>query len=198
MTANCLECAKGQLVEMIADEAFVYNGVRLVARGVEYSHCPECNEDVVTYEQAKRNDVRFADARREHDGLLTSTEIKAVRLRWNLTQHQAGSVFGGGLNAFSKYERGEVTQSKSMDLLIRGSDRLEGLRAFLSELSGVPFGAEWQSDASELVSEGSQPTLAVRPKADVLLLRIADRLDQCANNDAWHTTEGQEVFANYG
>jgi len=40
-----------------------------------------------------------------------------------LTQHAASSIFGGGLNAFSKYERGEVIQSKAMDKLIRVSCR---------------------------------------------------------------------------
>jgi HTH-type transcriptional regulator/antitoxin MqsA len=32
-------------------------------------------------------------------------------------------MFGGGLNAFSKYERGEVIQSEAMDKLIRVSCR---------------------------------------------------------------------------
>ena len=53
------------------------------------------------------------------DGLLTSTEILEARENLGLTQEQASLVFGGGRNAFSKYERAEVSQSSSMDKLIR-------------------------------------------------------------------------------
>lgn len=50
---------------------------------------------------------------------MTSDEIKKARIKLSLTQEQASLVFGGGKNAFSKHERAEVSQSKSMDKLIR-------------------------------------------------------------------------------
>lgn len=139
MTVICPECANGQMQPRTADEIFGYNGVKLTAKGIEYFHCPACGEDTVSYEQAKRNDVRFSDARRHHDRLLISSEIKSFRVRWSLTQQQASAAFGGGANAFSKYERGEVSQSKSMDLLIRCADKFEEVRAFLGEDAGVRF-----------------------------------------------------------
>jgi hypothetical protein len=37
----------------------------------------------------------------------------------DLTQANAAEIFGGGQNAFSKYERGEVVQSLAMDRILR-------------------------------------------------------------------------------
>ena len=56
----------------------------------------------------------------------------AIRKRLGLTQAQAARLMGGGDNAFSKYERGEVTQSAAMNsvllLLDAFPDGLEVLR----------------------------------------------------------------------
>jgi putative zinc finger/helix-turn-helix YgiT family protein len=59
------------------------------------------------------------DSKRLSMGYLVSQEIVNLRNSLNLTQAQAAKAFGGGLNAFSKYERGEVIQSGSMDKLMR-------------------------------------------------------------------------------
>ena len=37
----------------------------------------------------------------------------------NLTQKKAGIIFGGGPMAFSKYERGIINQTRSLDVLMR-------------------------------------------------------------------------------
>ena len=56
----------------------------------------------------------------------------AIRKRLSLTQAQAARLMGGGDNAFSKYERGEITQSAAMNsaplLLDAFPDGLEVLR----------------------------------------------------------------------
>jgi HTH-type transcriptional regulator/antitoxin MqsA len=61
----------------------------------------------------------MTDFYREADGLLTGNQIKAIRDDLGLTQAEAAKVFGGGKNAFTKYENGDVTQSVAMDKLIR-------------------------------------------------------------------------------
>ena len=59
------------------------------------------------------------DFQREVDHLLNSDEIRDIRKKMNLSQRKAGNVFGGGPMAFSKYERGIVKQTRSMDVLMR-------------------------------------------------------------------------------
>src|SRR5690349_5677080 len=105
MTQFCPACERGLLVPTTGTETLSYGGKNLNVEGIEFSTCQACHEDIVSPEQAKRNDVRFADAKRVADNLLTSREIKSLRESWNLTQAEASKVFGGGQNAFSKYER---------------------------------------------------------------------------------------------
>lgn len=57
--------------------------------------------------------------RKSVDGLLTSTDILALRKRYGLTQTQAAQLFGGGPVAFSKYENDDVAHSEAMDSLLR-------------------------------------------------------------------------------
>ena len=55
-----------------------------------------------------------------------------------LTQEEAAKVFGGGVNAFSKYERGEVTQSAAMDKLIRVAADDQTVFMRLKTMVGLP------------------------------------------------------------
>lgn len=139
MTDICPICSAEALKPTVLTEQLTYSGKQISVEGIEVSVCENCGEEVVRPDQAKRNDVRFADARRIHDGLLTSAQIKGFRERWSLTQQQASAALGGGANAFSKYERGEVTQAQSMDLLMRVADMFPQVRDFLGARSKVDF-----------------------------------------------------------
>jgi len=120
---TCPICETGTLSKQVHTGEIQYRGRAVQVDGLEYSLCDKCGADPVLAKQAKRNQVRFSDAKREIDGLLSSADIRKARRYLGLTQHAASSIFGGGLNAFSKYERGEVIQSKAMDKLIRVSCR---------------------------------------------------------------------------
>jgi len=120
---TCPICETGTLSKRVHSGEIQYRDRTVQVDDLEYSLCNKCGADPVLAEQAKRNQVRFSDAKRKIDGLLSSADIRKARRYLGLTQHAASSVFGGGLNAFSKYERGEVIQSKAMDKLIRLSCR---------------------------------------------------------------------------
>lgn len=44
--------------------------------------------------------------------------IRSTRRKLGLTQKQAGRIFGGGVNAFSRYERGITSPPKSLLALL--------------------------------------------------------------------------------
>jgi HTH-type transcriptional regulator/antitoxin MqsA len=100
------------------NEEFTYKG-KTVQIPVEFSLCGNCNKEYIVKQQILKNEAVVRDAKKAIDGLLTSTEIKLARETLGLTQAQASQVFGGGRNAFSKYERAEVAQSVAMDKLIK-------------------------------------------------------------------------------
>jgi len=51
--------------------------------------------------------------------VFTPALIRAMRLRLQLKQEEAGRVFGVGPNAFDKYERGEITPSEPTKRLFK-------------------------------------------------------------------------------
>lgn len=85
----------------------------------QLSICDSCNKEFTNKAQNLLNATAIRDAIKFSDGLLSSKEIYQARTSLGLTQEKAALVFGGGRNAFSKYERAEVSQSVSMDRLIR-------------------------------------------------------------------------------
>jgi HTH-type transcriptional regulator/antitoxin MqsA len=86
---------------------------------IKYTDCNKCNEEFITPAQIKENEIKIREAKKELDGLLSGEKIRHIRESLGLTQEKAAVIFGGGKNAFSKYERGEVSQSVAMDKLIR-------------------------------------------------------------------------------
>jgi HTH-type transcriptional regulator/antitoxin MqsA len=54
--------------------------------------------------------------------LVDTEAIAAVRKKLNLDQTEAEHLFGLGPNAFSRYERGKVTQPSTLLILLRMLD----------------------------------------------------------------------------
>lgn len=112
------------------------------------SACESCGSETLTEKQATFNKRQMTDFYREADGLLTGNQIKAFRENMHLTQAQAAKVFGGGKNAFTKYENGDVTQSVAMDKLIRTAasvpQALEFLHHGCPEVTAVTYTTSYE------------------------------------------------------
>jgi len=80
--------------------------------------CPQCSADFVDAEQSRHNLVVTQIASGETPSFILPADIKTWRDSLSLTQREAARILGGGTNAFSKYETGEVTQSDAMDNLL--------------------------------------------------------------------------------
>lgn len=115
----CPLCEEGQLMQIVYADNFRHGDGMVLVQGLEGCECPACGGKPVLADQIRRNQVRVADARRAADGLLVSSEIRGLREYFGISQQEAALLFGGGANAFSKYERGEVFQSVAMDRLLR-------------------------------------------------------------------------------
>lgn len=90
----------------------------------QYCHCPQCGEEWVTPAQSKASTDQIIASKRRSQGFLAPEDIKALRERHGLTQKQAAAIFGGGENAFSKYERGEIYPTTAMDKLMQLFDNV--------------------------------------------------------------------------
>ena len=138
----CPSCEEGKLAAAVYSDTFQYNGDPIQVGNLECYRCANCGEATFAPEQIRRNNARVADAKREADGLLTAAEIRQAREILQLSQHDAAIMFGGGQNAFSKYERGEVVQSASMDKLIRVALQFPIALAYLRSRAGFKSAVE--------------------------------------------------------
>ncbi|RWU12481.1 type II toxin-antitoxin system MqsA family antitoxin [Xanthomonas phaseoli] len=160
MAHICPACEKGRLEARTGSETIQYGDDQIHVEGIQFSECDLCGEEVVLPIQSKANALLYADAKKIVDGMLACAEIKIFREKWRLSQHDAAAIFGGGKNAFSKYERGEIIHSKSMDLLMRVFDEVAEARSYLSNKAGVKIEdnldangvAEWETVTVEPVS----------------------------------------------
>lgn len=133
----CPVCEKGRLSTATYADEFEHRGETIHIEGLESYICERCGAEPMFEDQIRRNDRRVIDARRRADGLLTGEQIRTLRKQLGLTQQQASQVFGGGANAFSKYERGDVIQSAAMDKLLRLVDFQPTLLELLRVLAGA-------------------------------------------------------------
>lgn len=128
---KCIMCHSQELISKVENEKITYKD-KAITVPMAFTVCHSCGYEFVPAKQIKENDQAVITAKRNYDGLLSPDQILKVRTSLNLTQSQAAEMFGGGRNAFSKYERGVVAQSESMDKLLRLVDKHPAL---LEELS---------------------------------------------------------------
>lgn len=122
----CPKCKGCDLYSASYSDTVEFRGLDLDVEGLHYTTCAFCKNRFENQEQKSHNDelIRSAYARKRdelriQDGLLSSEQIQSIRKKYSLTQREAAIIFGGGSNAFNKYETGEVLQSVAMDRLLR-------------------------------------------------------------------------------
>lgn len=134
---TCPECEEGSLVRGTREIVFEHKGAQLRVDALECYRCNACGTETVKPDQIRRNQIRISDAKRHADGYLTGEQIRRLRESLSLSQADAALLFGGGTNGFSKYERGEVIQSVSMDRLLRVVATYPWLLEFLRVQAGL-------------------------------------------------------------
>lgn len=114
----CPICGEGHVTDHVDQVESEYKG-RTAMLPMHYQICDTCHSDFAGAAEGKKNKRAIMAFRKSVDGLLTGTEIVALRKKYQLTQDQAAKLFGGGPVAFSKYENDDVSQSEPMDSLLR-------------------------------------------------------------------------------
>ena len=115
---NCPVCGRGKLERKIQRQVFRYQGktFRYEQPGL---WCDACGEGILENADMDATERRLYDFRASVDGYLPTAEIRRIRKKLGLTQKRAGELFGGGHNAFSRYESGSACPPKSTDTLLR-------------------------------------------------------------------------------
>ncbi|QXI45166.1 type II toxin-antitoxin system MqsA family antitoxin [Pseudomonas wayambapalatensis] len=133
---QCPICGEGYLHEIGYDHEFEHNGHSGIVH-LKISKCDECLSEVPTDSQTLANKRAVIAFEKSADNRLSGSEIRSIRKALSLTQAEAAKVFGGGKSAFSKYESNDITQSESMDKLIRLCHEVPQAYDWLLRNSGV-------------------------------------------------------------
>jgi HTH-type transcriptional regulator / antitoxin MqsA len=86
-------------------------------------YCDDSGESIHTGEDMKVSDAALQALKIKVENLLSPEDVRRIRVKMGLTQRQAGTLIGGGPNAFQKYEAGEVTVSKGISNFLRMLER---------------------------------------------------------------------------
>lgn len=120
---QCSSCGADGMVRAVRDVTRDFRGHTVTIVAVDGWHCPSCGE--VEFADKTAAERFFTEAQKEQQAIIQS-EAERVRLwrkRLGLTQKRAADLFGGGVNAFSEYERGKTQPSKSTVLLLKLLDK---------------------------------------------------------------------------
>lgn len=114
---HCPFCGKETYLHQIKPMTLRYKSRSITINQPGY-WCNECQEGVIGGADRKTTQKELQAFRAEIDGLLPPDQIKLIREKLNLTQQRAAEIFGGGINAFSRYERGETPISRPLSQLL--------------------------------------------------------------------------------
>ena len=121
---KCPNCGRAKLVHDTRDVPYTYKGESTVIPAVIGDFCPSCDEAVLDLAESTRTSALMLAFNREVNGAIVDPEfIASVRKKLALDQREAAEIFGGGVNAFSRYENGKTKPSLALVKLLRVLDR---------------------------------------------------------------------------
>ncbi len=116
---KCHACSKGILSQKAKLQMYTYKGksITLEQPGL---WCDFCEEGILNGEDIAKTEEGFDEFKSKVDGLLRPEEIRRIRKDvLKLSQEEAGRIFGGGKNGFSRYERGETKPLLAVSNLLK-------------------------------------------------------------------------------
>ena len=132
--AICPDCRLGHL-RSVRDEYehhFVYEGRKycVTLHQLSIIRCDRCSE--VSLDQGAL--AVLLEAEYLHLDLLLPREITSARQRIGLSQRKCAQLLGTGIATLSRWEKGHVRQSRSMDNLLRMALEDENCRKHLEDI----------------------------------------------------------------
>ena len=131
---KCPVCGAAELVHDIRDLPYTYTGETTVIPAVTADFCPACDESITDMAETERV-MREMQAfnKQVNAAIVDPAFIVNVRKKLDLGQREAAEIFGGGINAFSRYENGKTKPPlalvKLLKLLDRHPDLLNEIKA---------------------------------------------------------------------
>ena len=131
---KCPVCGAAELIRDTRDLPYTYKGESTTIPAVTADFCPACDESITDLGETERVMRAMQAFNKEvNAGIVDPAFIIQVRKKLDLGQREAAEIFGGGVNAFSRYENGKTKPPlalvKLLKLLDRHPDLLHEIKA---------------------------------------------------------------------
>ena len=121
---KCPLCAAAELVHDTRDLPYIYKGETTLIPAVTGDFCPACGEAILDTAESTRTSAAMLDFNKQvNASIIDPGFIASVRKKLALDQKDAGEIFGGGVNAFSRYENGKTKPPLALVKLLKVLDR---------------------------------------------------------------------------
>jgi HTH-type transcriptional regulator / antitoxin MqsA len=126
-----------ELVNDTRDLPYTYKGEHTTISMVRGDFCPACGESVLdAIESARVSGLMLEFNKQVNSSIVDPSFIARVRKKLSLDQQEASILFGGGVNAFSRYETGKTKPPLALIKLFQILDHHPEL---LGEIKTLPL-----------------------------------------------------------
>jgi HTH-type transcriptional regulator/antitoxin MqsA len=124
MNMKCPVCGAAELIHDTRDLPYTYKGETTLIPAVTADFCPACDESITDMNETDRVMREMQTFNKQvNASIVDPVFIGNVRKKLNLGQREASEIFGGGINAFSRYETGKTKPPLALVKLFKLLDR---------------------------------------------------------------------------
>lgn len=117
---KCPTCGAADLAHDTRNMPYTYKGESTNLLAVTGNFCPACGEAVLDMGESARISALMLDFNQEvNASMVDPAFIASVRKKLKLDQREAAEIFGGGVNAFSRYENGKTKPPLALVKLLK-------------------------------------------------------------------------------
>jgi HTH-type transcriptional regulator/antitoxin MqsA len=121
---KCPACGAAELLHDTRDVPYTYKGQTTTFPALSGDFCPACGEILLDSAEADRYGAAVcAFNKRVNAATVDPRFIAEVRKKLALDQREAGEIFAGNVNAFSRYENGKTEPPLALVKLLKLLDR---------------------------------------------------------------------------
>ena len=121
---KCPVCGAAELIHDTRDSSYTYKGETTTIAAVTGDFCPVCAESILDASESDRVMQEMREFSKQVNAAIVDPKfIIRVRKKLKIDQREAAEIFGGGVNAFSRYENGKTKPSLALVKLLKVLDR---------------------------------------------------------------------------
>lgn len=127
MKKYCDKCGKeNEAIIKVEERKYKIKGIEVKAK-INVTYCKLCGEEIYNRKEELKNDIILFDAYKKKMNLLTSKEIRDIRITFDISQEALAKLLGFGLKTIARYENGSI-QDETHDTILKIIKHLDSFK----------------------------------------------------------------------